>query len=156
MPGVGVTTVTGPRDPNDATQTFNTEILDLSGNVTAETDCNLFDDLTIRAGRDQGLPASLGQTTLSQSGTGGDWAVDSFFDVWYEIEYVGDPNGPIAGMSGTTLGNVTMGTVGATVPARIPALSAWGMAALVLLLMVLAGIMLRRRAARSGPATRSG
>ena len=65
-----------------------------------------FDLLRITAGTDYGLP-SPGHTTLRQV-PGGDWAVDSFFDVTYRIDFVGRAGGPVAGMSGSTTGTIRM------------------------------------------------
>jgi hypothetical protein len=154
IPDVNLTTQTGPRDPNAPIQAFNTEMLNLSGSVTNETDCDLFQDLQVRAGQGQGLPASRGRTVLRESG--GNWAVDSFFDITYEIEFVGKAGSPIAGMSGTTRGQVVMGTVGSSGSAQIPTLSGWGMALLALLIVLAAVMMLYRGKARSGPAAISG
>jgi hypothetical protein len=59
----------------------------------------------VRAGRAEGLP-SPGRSTLTQLPSG-DFAVDSFFDITYEIEFEGCPDSPyLAGMSGTTAGRV--------------------------------------------------
>jgi hypothetical protein len=44
---------------------------------------------------------SPGQTTLTDLG-GGNWFVDSFFDINYRIDFVGAPGGALAGMSGST------------------------------------------------------
>ena len=67
-----------------------------------------FDLLRITGGTDFGLP-SPGHTTLVQL-PGGDWAVDSFFDITYRIDFVGAAGGPLAGMSGSTTGTVRMQT----------------------------------------------
>src|SRR2546425_11935512 len=67
-----------------------------------------FDLLIIRAGNDFGLP-SPGHTTLTKQ-AGGDWAVDSFFDITYRIDFQGKPGGRIGGMSGSTTGTIRMAT----------------------------------------------
>ena len=59
-----------------------------------------FDLLRVRAGTHFGLP-SPGHTTLAHL-PGGNWSVDSFFDITYESELIGASTGPIAGQSGTT------------------------------------------------------
>ena len=55
-----------------------------------------FDLLRISAGSAFGLP-SPGHTTLTQRPTG--WAVDSFFDITYRIDFVGRTGGRVGGMS---------------------------------------------------------
>jgi hypothetical protein len=55
-----------------------------------------FDLLRITAGGGFGLP-SPGHTTLTQQAVG--WAVDSFFDITYRIDFIGAPGGPFAGSS---------------------------------------------------------
>lgn len=80
-------------------QSFNT-LLNMDQGQLAPGDPD-FDLLRITAGNAFGLP-SPGHTTLTQSG--GNWNVDSFFDVTYRIDFVGHPGGPIGGMSGSTTG----------------------------------------------------
>jgi hypothetical protein len=48
---------------------------------------------------------SPGHTTLTQL-PGGNWAVDSFFDITYRIDFVGSPGGALGGMSGSTTGTI--------------------------------------------------
>ena len=67
-----------------------------------------FDLLRITAGTDFGMP-SPGHTTLRKQ-PGGDWAVDSFFDITYRIDFVGHPGGHVGGMSGSTTGTIRMQT----------------------------------------------
>jgi hypothetical protein len=62
-----------------------------------------FDLLRLVAGSDFGLP-SPGHTKLLQ--TGPNWEVDSFFDLTYRIDFVGNNTGPFAGRSGSTTGTV--------------------------------------------------
>jgi len=94
---------TGPRNPGDPVQSFPTDFFSLQGGLFGDPD---FDQLIIRAGTNQGLP-SPGQTVLTQL-PGGDWNVDSFFDVTYQIDFVGAPGSVLGGLSGTTTGTVTM------------------------------------------------
>ncbi len=54
-----------------------------------------FDLLRITAGGDFGMP-SPGHTTLTDLG-GGNWNVDSFFDITYRIDFVGQPRRPLLG-----------------------------------------------------------
>ena len=58
------------------------------------------------AGSAFGLPSS-GETTLTDLG-GGNWNVDSFFDVVYEIEFVGAPGSALEGFGGITTRNLRM------------------------------------------------
>jgi hypothetical protein len=98
-------THTGPRSPGDPVQTFDTDMFRLFGQIMGDPD---FDLLRFTAGTDFGLP-SPGHTTLTQLPSG-DWAVDSFFDITYRIDFVGAPGGPLAGMSGSTTGTIRMTT----------------------------------------------
>jgi Tol biopolymer transport system component len=100
-------TRTAPRTPDDPVQAFDTEMIRLEGELTGDPD---FDLLRITAGSDFGLP-SPGHTTLTRL-PGGDWAVDSFFDITYRIDFVGAPSGPFAGQSGSTTGTIRMSSGG--------------------------------------------
>jgi hypothetical protein len=96
---------TGPRTPGAPVQDFAADMYRQFGQITGDPD---FDLLRIVAGSDFGLP-SPGHTTLTQL-PGGTWAVDSFFDVTYRIDFVGAAGGPFAGRSGSTTGTIRMGT----------------------------------------------
>jgi hypothetical protein len=85
-----------PRTPGDAVQDFDAEINGISGELFGDPD---FDLLRLRCGDAWGLP-SPGHTTLTQLGT--DFVVDSFFDVEYQIEFVGQPGSLLQNMAGTT------------------------------------------------------
>ncbi len=90
-----------PRSNGSPIQPFDTVMFRLFGQITGDPD---FDLLRVVAGTDFGLP-SPGHTTLTQA-PGGNWAVDSFFDITYRIDFVGAPGGSLAGMSGSTTGTV--------------------------------------------------
>lgn len=96
---------TAPRINGDPVQSFNTDLFRMFGQVTGDPD---FDLLRVVGGTDFGLP-SPGHTTLTQL-PGGTWAVDSFFDITYRIDFVGAPGGPLGGMSGSTTGTVRFST----------------------------------------------
>jgi hypothetical protein len=90
-----------PRTPGLPVQSFNADMLQLQGQLPpGDPD---FDLLRITAGSNFGLP-SPGHTTLTQ--VGGGWAVDSFFDITYRIDFVGNPSGPFGGRSGSTTGTI--------------------------------------------------
>ncbi len=93
------------RTVGDPVQSFPTQMFRLFGQIVGDPD---FDLLRFVGGTDFGLP-SPGHTTLTQL-PGGDWAVDSFFDITYRIDFVGAPGGPLAGRSGSTTGTVRMST----------------------------------------------
>lgn len=110
-PGVGVLSFPGPnsdfevhtapRTPNAPLQSFDTDMFRLFGQRGQAQGDPDFDLLRIVAGTDFGMP-SPGHTTLLQSGP--NWEVDSFFDIRYRIDFVGNNTGPFAGMSGSTNG----------------------------------------------------
>ena len=89
----------GPRTPGAPVQTFDTEMFQLQGNLFGDPDFNF---LQIVAGSGFGLP-SPGQTTLTQL-PGGDFFMDSFFDITYQIDFQGAPGSILSGMSGSTQG----------------------------------------------------
>jgi hypothetical protein len=94
---------TGPRNPGDPVQSFDTEMMMVQGQLPpGDPD---FDLLRITGGADFGMP-SPGHTTLTQQGP--NWNVDSFFDITYRIDFVGAPGGPLAGMSGSTTATIRM------------------------------------------------
>ncbi len=94
----------GPRNPGDAVQAFPSDLIELDGAIFGDPD---FDFLSLRVGQNFGLPPSPGFTTLFDIG-GGEFEVDSFFDVFYEIEFVGAPGGVLDGLFGTTQDFVSM------------------------------------------------
>lgn len=89
-------THSAPRTLFAPVQSFATDMYLLQGQVTLDPD---FDLLRVTAGTGFGMP-SPGQTTLTQAGPG--WAVDSFFDITFRVDFVGNPGGPFAGRSGST------------------------------------------------------
>ncbi|MFQ5495392.1 MAG: hypothetical protein ACE5EX_08430, partial [Phycisphaerae bacterium] len=96
---------TGPRTAGDAVQDFDTEMVQLQGELFGDPD---FCTLRITGGTAMGLP-SPGHTTLTRL-PGGDFQVDSFFDVFYRIEYVGCPGSALEGFSGENGGIIKMQT----------------------------------------------
>ncbi|MDO8629053.1 MAG: hypothetical protein Q7R41_01045, partial [Phycisphaerales bacterium] len=110
LTGVSFETHVGPRAPGSPVQSFDTDMFRMFGQISNIGDPD-FDLLRIVAGTDFGLP-SPGHTTLTRIGNpvGGNWAVDSFFDITYRIDFVGAPGGPFAGMSGSTTGTIRMAT----------------------------------------------
>ncbi|MCC7146102.1 MAG: hypothetical protein IT443_06620 [Phycisphaeraceae bacterium] len=106
LSSVYVQTHSAPRVPGMAVQSFATDLFALQGQMIGDPD---FDLLRITAGTGFGMP-SPGHTTLTQVG-GGQWAIDSFFDITYRIDFIGTPGGPFAGMSGSTTGTIRMAVV---------------------------------------------
>ncbi len=93
----------GPRIPGDLVQAFPAELYQLSGVLYGDPD---FCDFLVLGGTDYGLP-SPGGMTLTQT-LGGDFAVESFFDVTYQIDFTGCPGSIIEGYTGVTTGTVRM------------------------------------------------
>lgn len=109
----------GPRTLGAPLQSFPTDMFMMQGQLPpGDPD---FDLLRIRAGTLFGMP-SPGQATLAQI-PGGNWAVDSFFDITYTIDFVGAPGGALSGMSGSTSGTVRM-QIGPVGPIQ-PGLDKW-------------------------------
>lgn len=95
----------GPRTPGDPVQTFPNEMFMLQGQIIGDPD---FDLLRVTGGTAFGMP-SPGQTTLTRQGPpGSNWAVDSFFDITYRIDFVGAPGSIFDGHSGSTTGTIRM------------------------------------------------
>lgn len=103
---IGFETHIGPRNPGEPVQSFPADIFRLFGQITGDPD---FDLLRITAGSDFGMP-SPGQTVLTQL-PGGNWNVDSFFDITYRIDFVGAPGGALAGRSGSTTSTVRLAII---------------------------------------------
>jgi len=107
---------TGPPTPGAAVQSFDTEMVQLEGVVIGDPD---FDLLHITAGSGMGLP-SPGATTVTNITSPGNpqqiYRVDSFFDVNYQIEFVGAPGSALGGLSGVTTGHTYVGTPGTVLP----------------------------------------
>lgn len=92
-----VVTHTGPAGGGATPQHFETDLFELLGQVTIDPD---FDLLRIAGGTNFGMP-SPGFTSLTATG-GGQWKVDSFFDISFRLDFIGAIGGPFAGMSGST------------------------------------------------------
>ncbi len=90
-----------PRTPGDSQQTFETDMFLLQGEIFGDPD---FCTFRIRGGTLPGLPGP-GQTTLKRVSSG-DFAVDSFFDITYQIEFVGCPGSVLEGFAGTTTATI--------------------------------------------------
>ncbi|CAG0984301.1 hypothetical protein PHYC_01939 [Phycisphaerales bacterium] len=105
---------TAPRGaPFSSPQSFDANMHRFFGQIAGGGDPD-FDLLRIVAGNDFGLP-SPGHTTLTDVG-GGQWNVESFFDITYRIDFVGHPGGPFSGRSGSTTGTVRI-VMGEPIPA---------------------------------------
>lgn len=101
-----VETHTAKRVPGSPVQSFKTDMARLQGQITGDPD---FAALKITAGTANGFP-SPGHTTLTKIG-GGQFLVDSFFDIQYEISFQGAPGGKLDGFGGTSQGKVRMQAV---------------------------------------------
>ncbi|MBK8464451.1 MAG: carboxypeptidase regulatory-like domain-containing protein [Chloracidobacterium sp.] len=99
----------GPRQTTSLEQSFDSQITRLDAQLPAgDPD---FDLLRITAGSSFGLPSPGHTTLIRESPTLPRWSVDSFFDVFYTVEFVGRAGGPLSGMSGSTTGTIRMSAV---------------------------------------------
>jgi hypothetical protein len=89
---------TAPRTPGDTVQTVISEIFQLDGELFGDPDFCMF---RIKAGSDYGLP-SPGQFILTKMPSG-NFNIDSFFDITYQIEFEGCPGSVLDGFMGTTV-----------------------------------------------------
>jgi hypothetical protein len=133
----------GPRNPGDTVQDFDTEMVQLQGQLFGDPD---FDLLRITAGSFNGLP-SPGHTTLTDNGNG-TFAVDSFFDITYRIEFVGAPGGQLDGLSGITTGTIQMGTGQSAAPS-VPGVTSAPWVLLGGLMLMAATVLALRRSAEA-------
>ncbi|MBI5214126.1 MAG: HYR domain-containing protein [Ignavibacteriae bacterium] len=90
----------GPRTPGTSPQSFDATMNLLQGQIIGDPD---FDLLRITAGTGFGLP-SPGHFDMTSDGGG--WAISSFFDITYRIDFVGASGGALAGHSGSTTATI--------------------------------------------------
>ncbi|MCP4704427.1 MAG: hypothetical protein GY865_07435, partial [candidate division Zixibacteria bacterium] len=107
---VSAETHSGPRNPGDPIQNFQADMFELFGELFGDPD---FCTFRVIGGTNYGLP-SPGQTKLTQLPSG-DFAVESFFDITYQIEFEGCPGSMLDGFMGTTTATIRMQT-GTTPP----------------------------------------
>lgn len=104
-----VETHSGPRNamntliPQKSLQMFPAGLASLEAALTADPD---FASLVITSGTNQGLP-SFGHFTLIPQGDGS-FMVDSFFDISYQIEFLGAPGSVLEGLSGNSQGMISI------------------------------------------------
>jgi hypothetical protein len=98
-------THTGPRTPGDPIQSFAADLINLQGSLFGDPD---FASLQITEGSGNGLP-SPGHITLTDLGDG-TFHVDSFFDITYQIDFVGAPGSVLEGFGGSTELTATINT----------------------------------------------
>jgi Dockerin type I domain len=94
---------TAPRTLGDPVQIFAAHLIALQGDIYGDPD---FDLLSFRAGSAFGLP-SPGEFELVRL-SNGDFNVESFFDVTYEVDFAGQPGSILEGYSGTTPGTIRL------------------------------------------------
>ncbi|MFH1701594.1 MAG: dockerin type I repeat-containing protein [Candidatus Zixiibacteriota bacterium] len=112
---------TGPRTPPDPcyppdpcvpTEIVEMSLVSLTGELFGDPD---FCVLRIQAGENQTGVANPGTATVTPMGNG-DFMIDSFFDITYQIEFEGCPGGRLGGMSGVDTGPIPMGQGNSDVP----------------------------------------
>ncbi len=100
---------TAPRNPGDAVQTFANRIYTLSGELFGDPD---FCTFRIRGGSSFGYGSENDGETILTKLASGDFAVDSFFDITYQIEFEGCPGSVLEDMNGITTETTLMVTGG--------------------------------------------
>ncbi len=100
----------GKREFGKPVQDFDTQMYRLEGGITGDKDFKVFE---ITAGEAFGL-SSPGHTTLTYQEESDSYWVDSFFDVKYQIDYVGASGGKLEGYEGTSQDVLTVTAVAAT------------------------------------------
>jgi len=100
---ISIESHSAPRTPGDPIQNFATDMFSLEGELFGDPDFCLF---RIRGGTAFGLP-SPGEMTLTELPSG-DFAVESFFDVTYQIEFEGCPGSQLDGYAGTTTATINI------------------------------------------------
>jgi len=98
LPITGGESHSAPRTAFAPVQSFNTLLYTIQGVTLTDPD---FDFFRVTAGSGFGYP-SPGHTVFTQ--VAGAWAVDSYFDITYRVDFIGKPAGPFGGMSGSTVG----------------------------------------------------
>jgi hypothetical protein len=105
---------TEPAQAGQPIQDFKSNMRSLTGSLTSDTSCNLFNSLTVEAGTDHGLP-SPGHVRLVQR-PDGTFDVNSYFDVNVRMSFEGKTGSVLEGLSGTTTQIVRMGTASNVAP----------------------------------------
>jgi hypothetical protein len=103
-------THSGPRSPGASVQEFEIDMYDLQGQLFGDPD---FCELIITAGTNLGMPGP-GETILRELPSG-EYAVESFFDITYQIQFEGCPASQLEDYSGATTGTIRINT-GTTQP----------------------------------------
>ncbi|MBU0983461.1 MAG: hypothetical protein KKA42_06300, partial [candidate division Zixibacteria bacterium] len=96
---------TAPRTPGDPIQVFDQAMFRYNGELFGDPD---FDVFSIVGGNDYGLP-SPGEARLTKL-PDGDFAVESFFDITYQINFAGAPGSQLEGLAGSTTATIRMQT----------------------------------------------
>jgi hypothetical protein len=104
---VSCETHSAPRTPGDPVQSFAVDFYSLDGELFGDPDFCAF---KVNGGTAFGVQ-SPGRTVLTELPTG-DYAVESFFDVYYEIEFEGCPGSQLDDYMGTTTGVIRINTGG--------------------------------------------
>lgn len=104
MTGMSAVIHTAPRTSHDVAQFFDQDFYTLSGYVDADAD---FNTIQVTAGTSHGMP-SPGSAKLMLIKPGEGYCVDSFFDITYQIDFVGNTGGYLEGLSGTTQDTVSV------------------------------------------------